>query len=281
MPANSQLVPAGFSLAAVLLWGTSDFIGGYAVRRANAFVFTAIVHGSGMAFMLVIVGFAHATFPRGSTVSWALAAGVLGGLSLAVFYRALAAGNMGIMAPVSAVLSAAIPAVAGIIWEGLPGMFALLGFALAGLGLWLVSRSEDSARPAGLGLAILAGVGFAGFYVCIRQAGTGSALWIALLSRVASFAVTAAATLFAARVWSMGRSLAGLAVLAGCIDVSGSVLFIRASQTGRLDVAVVLSSLYPAVTVLLAWIILKERLSAWKLVGVLAALAAVPLIAAG
>jgi drug/metabolite transporter (DMT)-like permease len=281
VPANSQLVPAGFSLAAVLLWGTSDFIGGYAVRRANAFVFTAIVHGSGMAFMLVIVGFAHATFPRGSTVSWALAAGVLGGLSLAVFYRALAAGNMGIMAPVSAVLSAAIPAVAGIIWEGLPGMFALLGFALAGLGLWLVSRSEDSARPAGLGLAILAGVGFAGFYVCIRQAGTGSALWIALLSRVASFAVTAAATLFAARVWSMGRSLAGLAVLAGCIDVSGSVLFIRASQTGRLDVAVVLSSLYPAVTVLLAWIILKERLSAWKLVGVLAALAAVPLIAAG
>lgn len=279
MVTTTQLIPAGFSLAAVLFWGTSDFIGGYAVRRTNAFLFTTVVHATGAAFMLMCLALSHSPIPSRATIIWALAAGVLGGLSLAVFYRALAAGSMGVVAPISAVLSAAIPAIVGIIREGPPTALPLAGFGLAGIGIWLVSRSESDVHPAGLGLAVLAGMGFAGFYLCIRQAGSGSALWIAMLSRVCSFVVTGLVALLAGSVRRMARPAAGLAIFAGCIDVSGSVLFIRASQAGRLDVAVVISSLYPVVTVLLAWLLLKERLSHWKIVGVLAALLAVPLIA--
>jgi len=276
---TSQLIPVGFSLAAVLLWGTSDFVGGYASRRTNAFLFTALVHASGAAFMLLIVLSRHSPPPSRASAGWALAAGLCGSISLAIFYRALAAGSMGTIAPVAAVLSAAIPAAVGMITEGLPGAVPVIGFGLAGTGLWLISRSEDDTRPAGLGLALLAGIGFAGFYLCMKRAGTGSAIWIALLSRLCSFVVTGVFVLLTRNLRRVPLPLLGLGIFAGCIDASGSALFVRASQTGRLDSVVVLSSLYPAVTVLLAWLLLKERLSRWRLVGMAAALLAVPLIA--
>lgn len=274
----SQLIPVTYSLGAVLFWGTSDFLGGYAARLANAFLFTALVHASGAVFMLAIAGTSHAAFPHAG-VKWCLAAGVFGGLSLALFYRALAAGSMGIVAPVAAVLSAAIPAVISIASQGSPGAAPLAGFALAGIGLWLVSRPDGAMRPAGLGLAILAGIGFAGFYLCIRQAGSGSAMWIASLSRLCSFTVTGFVVLITRNLRRLPAQVFVLGILAGCVDVSGSVLFVRASQTGRLDSVVVLSSLYPAATVLLARLLLRERFTRWKLVGLLAALLAVPLIA--
>ena len=279
MATATQLVPAGFSLAAVLLWGTSDFVGGYAVRRANAFLFATIVHSSGALFMLAITMLSQSILPSRASIVWALAAGLLGGISLAIFYRALAAGSMGLAASLAAVLSAGIPAAVGMVMEGLPGAAPVTGFVLAGIGIWLISRPEDGNRPKGLGLAVLAGAGFAGFYLCIKQAGQGSALWLAMLSRVGSFAITALVALLGRNFRDITRPYVGLAVFAGCIDVSGSALFVRATQTGRLDTAVVISSLYPAVTVLLAWLLLKERLTRWKTVGMFAALLAVPLIA--
>jgi drug/metabolite transporter (DMT)-like permease len=279
MAPSSQLVPAGFSLAAVLLWGTSDFVGGYAARRASVFLFTAVVHGSGAIFMLLLVLARHSPPPSRASAEWALAAGLFGGISLAIFYRALAAGKMGITAPVAAVLSAAIPAAVGMITAGLPGVLPLLGFGLAGTGLWLISRSEGDLQPAGLRSAVLAGIGFAGFYLCIKQAGHGSALWIALLSRLSSMAVTGAITLLTRNFHRILLPILSLGVFAGCLDVTGSVLFVRAAQIGRLDSVVVLSSLYPAVTVLLARFLLKERLGRWKLLGMATALLAIPLIA--
>ncbi len=278
MAIPSQFVPAAFSLAAVLLWGTSDFLGGYAARRVNAFLFTAWVHGSGALFMLMLVWSNHSGASRGS-VEWALAAGFFGGVSLAIFYRALAAGTMGILAPVSAVLSAAVPAALAIATQGSPGKAPLAGFVLAGAGLWLVSRPDGNLRPGGLGLAVLAGLGFAGFYLCIKQANGGSAMTVALISRICSFAVTGLVVLVTRNLRRLPAPMLGLAIFTGCIDISGSALFIRATQTGRLDSVVVLSSLYPAVTVLLARLLLKEKLSGWKIAGVFAAILAVPLIA--
>jgi drug/metabolite transporter (DMT)-like permease len=173
MAPTYQLVPAGFSLAAVLLWGTSDFVGGYAARRTSVFLFTAMVHGSGAVFMLLLVLARHSQPPSRASAEWALAAGFFGGISLAIFYRALAAGKMGVTAPVAAVLSAAIPAAVGMITAGMPGGLPVVGFGLAGAGLWLISRSEGEPRPAGLVFAVLAGIGFAGFYLCMKQAGSG------------------------------------------------------------------------------------------------------------
>ena len=274
-----QLIPVGFSLAAMWCWGTSDFIGGYAVRRAPAFLFTTITHASGACLMLALTLLDHSPVPSKSTLGWSVIAGALAGISLAIFYRALASGKMGITTPVVAVLSAGIPAVVGMVTEAAPGILSIGGFALAGLGLWLITRPEDGSRPQGLGLALLSGIGFAGYFLCIKQAGSGSPLWIAGLSRACSFLLTGAIVAFAGKIPRISRPDIRLGIFAGCIDVSGSALFVRAMQTGRLDSVVVLSSLYPAVTVLLARLVLKEHLPRWKAVGMLAALAAVPMIA--
>jgi drug/metabolite transporter (DMT)-like permease len=212
-------------------------------------------------------------------VIWALAAGASGGTALAIFYRALASGNMGLTAPVTALLSAGIPTLAGILIEGWPHAGQLAGFLLAGAAIWLISRSESGFSPHGMGLAVISGFGFAGFYLCIRQARVGSAFWIAACSRLAAFVCTGAIVAARRKFQPMQGTSAAWAAFAGFLDVSGSVLFVRAAQTGRLDSSVVLTSLYPVVTVLLARIILKEHFTRWKTVGMLAALAAVPLIA--
>ncbi len=185
---------------------------------------------------------------------------------------------MGLAAPVSAVLAASIPTAFAIATEGSPGALPILGFVMAAVGIWLISRSNDETHSRGLGLAVLAGLGFAGYFLFTKQAGEGSALWIALAARLASFAITGAIVLFTPSR-EIAPSSAVLAVLAGFLDISGSVAFVRATQTGRLDVAVVISSLYPALTVLLARLILHERFTRWKLVGMLTCLLAVPLIA--
>jgi len=280
MSASLQAGPIAFSLAAVCTWGTSDFMGGYATRRANAFLLTTVAHAAGLLLMVTLALLCHSVYPARSSVEWALAGGLSGGAALAFFYRALASGSMGLTATVGAVLGGALPAVFGIATEGWPGNLRLAGFVLAGIGIWLISRAEGESRPEGLGLAALAGIGFAGFFLCMKQAGNGSALWLAASSRAASLVLTGAVVLLGRNFGALPRKSAALGLLAGCLDVSGTALFVRASQTGRLDVAVVLSSLYPAVTVLLARLVLKERFTRWKLVGLLAGLAAVPLIAA-
>src|SRR6266853_601583 len=107
--AAPQFGAAAYSLAAVLAWGTSDFLGGYATRRANPFLFTSIVNGGGLLLMITLAGVSRAPFPSVRDMTWVLAGGISGGGSLAIFYRALAAGRMGITAPVAAVVGAAIP----------------------------------------------------------------------------------------------------------------------------------------------------------------------------
>jgi drug/metabolite transporter (DMT)-like permease len=274
----SQFLPAAFSLGAVFVWGTSDFLGGYASRRSNAFVFTTIVHLSGLLLMSGVALAGRSPFPSRAGIVWALAAGLSGGGGLAIFYRALASGRMGLTAPVAAVLSAIIPTVFGIFTEGVPRSVQVAGFVLAAAGIWLISRPEDGSRPQGIGTAIFAGVCFAGYYLFIKQAGHNSAIWLAAVSRVASFVLTGLIVVWG-RNYQITRAGLGIGVVAGVLDISGSVMFVRATQTGRLDAAVVISSLYPAITVLLARLFLKEHFTGWKMVGMFAALLAVPLIA--
>lgn len=189
---------------------------------------------------------------------------------------------MGLTAPIAALMGAAIPTLADIAMEGAPSRWTVAGFILAILAIWLITRPEKQAsgRPAGVAMAALAGVGFAGFYLCIHQA-SGNSLWVAALSRIGSFTATAVAVVATRAPLRLPQSGVVLGALAGFLDISASALFIFANQHGRFDEAVVITSLYPAVTVLLARLILKEHFSRWKFVGLLAALAAVPLIAAG
>lgn len=270
----------------MFLWGSSDFAGGYGSRRANAFVLTAFSHVCAFALMFAIALGQHGVFPSRTSILWALAAGAVGGFSLAIFYRALASGQMGVTAPIAALLGAAIPTFADIAMEGAPSRWTVGGFVLAIFAIWMITRPEaseptdDTGHPKGAAMAALAGVGFAGFYLCIHQT-TGSPVWLAAISRIGSFTATAAAVIVTRAPVALDRQPALLGVLAGFFDISASALFIYASQRGRLDQAVVITSLYPAVTVILARLVLKEHFSRWKLVGLLAALAAVPLIATG
>jgi drug/metabolite transporter (DMT)-like permease len=280
MHAAPQFATASYGLAAVLAWGTSDFLGGYATRRANAFLFTTVVNLGGLLLVGTLASASHAPFPSGRSVAWILAGGISGGASLAIFYRALSSGKMGLTAPVAAVLSAAIPAVFSMFTEGLPGRIPLTGFAFAATGLWLITRTEDGSTPEGIGLAVLAGIGFASFYLCVRQAGAASAFWIASLTRSGGLIITGLIVLIHGKFRDITPAGLRWGVLTGCIDSLGTILFVRASQTGRLDEAVVISSLYPAVTVVLARLFLKEHFTRWRFVGLLAALAAVPMIAA-
>ncbi len=300
-----SFAPAACSVSAVLLWGLSDFAGGYGSRRANAFVLTAFSHVCAFALMFTIALSQHGgAFPSRTSILWALAAGAVGGFSLAIFYGALASGQMGLTAPIAALLGAAIPTLADIGIEGAPSRWMIAGFFLAILAIWLITRPEprpddgtrvaadaspaqvlaelgnDNARPKGVATAALAGVGFAGFYLCIHQT-SGSPVWIAALSRIGSFTATAIAVAVTRAPLTLDRPRAALGAVAGCFDIIASALFIFASQRGRLDEAVVITSLYPAVTVLMARLVLKEHFSRWKFIGLLAALAAVPLIAAG
>jgi len=282
----TQFAPAIYSVIAVFLWGGADFAGGCGSRRANAFVLTAFSHVCAFVLMFAIALAQHGVFPSRSSILWALAAGAVGGFSLAIFYRALASGQMGLTAPIAALMGAAIPTLADIAMEGAPSRWTIAGFVLAILAIWLITRpdpqaeNDDSGHPRGVAMAALAGVGFAGFYLCIHQA-SGSPIWIATISRIGSFAATAVAVVATRAPLSLDRPRAALGMTAGCLDITASALFIFASEHGRLDEAVVITSLYPAVTVLLARVFLKEHFSRWKFVGLLAALAAVPLISAG
>ena len=297
----TQLAPAAYSVTAVFLWGTADFAGGYGSRRANAFVLTAFSHLCAFGLMFTIALSEHGAFPSRASIVWALLAGAVGGFSLSLFYRALASGQMGVTAPIAALVGAVIPTMVDIALEGAPSRWTICGFLLAVIAIWLITRPESSekesaekessekessdqkdasGRPAGVAMAALAGVGFAGFYLCIHQAG-GSPVWLAAISRIGSFTATAIAVLVTRAPLALDRPRAALGMIAGFFDITASALFIFASQHGRLDEAVVITSLYPAVTVLLARFILKEHFSRWKLVGLLTALAAVPMIAAG
>ncbi|PYV55531.1 MAG: hypothetical protein DMG91_11945 [Acidobacteria bacterium] len=304
---SAPFISAGFAISAALCWGSSDFVGGYTARRANAFVLTTIAHASGTALMILLALLSHAPLPAWPNLMWGMAAGLSGGAALAIFYRALSSGKMGLAAPVSAVVAATIPTLFGIFTEGMPGHYKIAGFAFAATGIYLVSRPDEHGHPEEVTSAALAAIGFAGYFLFIKQAGEGSSVfWTAGLSRFASFVLTLMIVL-AGRGRSASKGPAStdsdgtdsngtgsdgtdsdgmdartivFGVLAGFMDISGSALFIRASQAGRMDVAVVLSSLYPAITVVLAGIFLHERFTRWKLAGLLAALAAVPLIAA-
>jgi len=281
MLASAQLTSTLFALGSFGTWGVSDFIGGYTARRFQPFFLAALGHFSGTALMASLALANHEAFPPLSHLRWAFAAGVCGGISLALFYRALSQGNMGLAAPISAVLGAALPVAFGIFTEGVPGYIPIAGFVLALSGIWLISRPEDGRRPAGLALAMVAGLGFALFFIFIKQAGSGAALWIAASSRAASLVATGLIVLMGKKFSPTYEAGYGLGILAGAIDATGTFLFVRASQTGRLDTAVILSSLYPVLTVVLARIILREHFTRWKTVGIIAALIAVPMIAAG
>ena len=272
---------AAFGLASAASWGGGDFSGGLAARRANAFVVAGVSRAVGLS---VQVGLALAVLepaPPIRAVAWGIAAGVAGSIGLAALYRSLAIGRMGINSPLTAVLAAALPVLVAALSQGLPSGVRVVGFGLALAGVWCLSRPEDiSGAPRGLGLALLAGLGFGGFYVLIAQVRGASVFWPLTASTGTSFILLLALALAGRRAWFAAPGALPISLLAGALDAGGNIFFVLAAHGGRLDVAAVLASLYPAVTVLMARLVLKEHLNRIQAVGIGATLAAIPLIVA-
>ena len=273
-----------YGLLAATTWGMGDFSGGIATRRANVVVVMLFSQLVGISMFTLLALVTHEQFPSPRDLAWGAAAGVAGLVGIAALYSAMALGQMGIVAPISGVITAALPVLAGALMQGLPNPLNLLGFALALVGVFLISRSGDgTARPVSIVLAVIAGFGFGGFLILIAQAQHGTVFWPLAAARAASITVSVLGVL-GQRAFSrlprnpLPRNALLPAVLAGVLDSSGNLFFVLSSQAGRLDVAGVLSSLYPATTVLLALALLHERLLRSQAVGVLLALAAIPLI---
>src|SRR5439155_20963102 len=177
-------------------------------------------------------------------------------------YQALAVGPLWINAPVTAVPAAALPVIFSVFFQGLPGQIQVAGFTLALIAVWLISRPERArGRPAGVGLALLAGLGFGSFFILISRASSTAIFWPLAAARLASFLFMLSLLLIRRQDLLPKFSAFPLVLLAGTLDVAGNAFFVLATHSGRLAVAAIFPSLYPGATVLLAGIILRERVT--------------------
>jgi drug/metabolite transporter (DMT)-like permease len=278
---NPELLAVAYGLASAAVWGAGDFSGGLATRRGNVYGVVLLSQVVGLFALLGLALLLEGTLPPVRDLLFGSLAGIAGVIGLLALYSGLARGQMGVVAPITAVLSATIPVIVGIITEGIPPGLVLLGFGLAVTAVWLLSSGGKTKgiRRGELGLALLAGLGFSLFFIFIDQVSAGVVLWPLVAARLAAVPLL---LLFvtARRQWQPpARGLLPIIGLAGILDSGGNLFFTLAAQSGRLDIAAVLASLYPASTVLLARLILKEKLGARQWLGVAVALVALVLIA--
>ena len=276
------MAPA-YALLASLAWGVGDFMGGLKSRVMPALVVMAV----SQPFGLVAVAFAVAirgSGPPGPEVAWAALAALFGTIGLVGFYRGMAAGAMSVVVPLAAV-AAAIPVIWGLAHGDNVSFLQELGFvaALGGGVMASLERGGERRRfAAGTGWALIALVGFGCYYIPLQSSATHDWLWPSLVFRATSVSLVWGALLVSrARPAGVRPHLLALAVI-GLLDTGGNTLFAAASSShGLLSVVSVLASLYPAVTVLLARIVLRERVERTQELGVLVTLAGVVLISAG
>ena len=284
---------AVFALLAALLWGGGDFSGGMGVKGAGGSMRSALrvvlaSHATSFLVLLLLIRIFHEPLPHGAPLVWSLAAGVFGGLSLVCFYTALSHGAMGASAAVSGMLAAAIPAAVAIYADGSPGPLKLLGFFVAAVAIWLIAGATTHDSPLfsrTMLLAIIAGTGFGLYFVSLKFAGTSGVVWPMTIARIGSLVflsiilLALTASNRTAEPLLLPRKAFLWAVSTAVLDTSGNMFYIAATRAGRLDVAAVLASLYPASTILLAAWMLHERPTRRQALGMGIAVAAVVMIA--
>jgi drug/metabolite transporter (DMT)-like permease len=295
-------------LSAAIIWGAADFCGGMGARYLRVYWLLAISHGFSLIALVLLADLLHQPLPGARILTYGLISGLAGGTALLVFYYTLSLGSMGTTAAVTGLLTAALPVLFSFATIGAPSRRQLVGFVLAAGAIWLISSPSSSSgqivegQRRKLVLAVISGIGFGIFLIALREANSGGLLWPLAASRVGSLALAIAGGLILSRgrfvveaepreilplqpegsIHSMIRRRwmigIGLALMASAFDTNGNFLFVAATRIGRLDVAAVLSSLYPASTILLAVWLLKERTNRRQALGMTAALVAVALI---
>jgi drug/metabolite transporter (DMT)-like permease len=272
-----------FAIPAAVGFGVADFAGGLATRRARCTLgIIAVAQLVGAAVLLPALTLLPGR-PSVAAVGFGALAGLAGSFGLLLYFRGLARGPMGVVAPLSALAGAGLPLVVGIVTGERSGPVTLSGVAVALVAIVLATAgtSHDRSAAGGLLLGIGSGVGFGLFYVALDATSPESGLWPLLAAKVAAVAVFGALVL--ARRTSGGALWArsGLIVLSGTADMMSNILFLLATRTGALSVSAVLVSLYPVVVVILARFVLHERLNLLQATSVTFALAASALLSSG
>lgn len=270
-----------FGMLSALTWGAGDFAGGLASRKLGAYRAVLYADFFGLVLIGIALGVYREAIPSTAAFLYSIIGGALGSVGLLLLYYSLATGQMSIAAPVSALAAGLLPVIVGAITEGLPDWIRLTGFGLALLAIWLISSGQGFhlERLDDLRLPILAGLGFGSYFIFIHYATqeTDTILWPMVASRLAGTLLLIVVVAFRRERLAIPRSAWTVVLLNATLDVGGNLFYILASRLGRLDVAAVLSSLYPGSTVLLAWLLLKERISPQQWIGIAAALVAIVL----
>ncbi len=275
-----------YAVLSSIAYGAADFLGGVASRKHSAMEVVVTSQMVGSVFvvsLLTIFGPAQYTL---ADFLWGAAAGLVGGIGLIFFYRGLATGRMAVAAPLSAATTAFVPLVYGLIVGERPSSLAWVGVVLAIGSILLITYErtphvdEETAHTGALD-GFIAGIGFGGFFIFISQTDPTSGVWPLVGARTASivFVFTLAAAL--GRRVRPTKVIDRIVAASGFLDITANALYLAAVRIGLISLASVVTSLYPAATILLARVVLKEELTAVRLAGVLMALAGIGLIAAG
>lgn len=275
----NELSSIVFGLLSALTWGAGDFNGGLATRKSGVYAVVIFAELIGALVLLVIALVVGEPFPSLAGWLWGIAAGLVGVIGLMALYQGLATGKMGLVAPLSAVIGGGVPILYTAIFQGLPPPIQLLGFSFGLIAVWLLS-SQDGVRIRleDLTLPLIAGLGFGFYFVLIDIATVESVYWPLVPARTVAGLLLIPIALRLRQPLLPVRASAPFVAASGTLDALGNLFFALAASTGRLDIAAVLSSLYSATTVGLAWIFLKERLNVRQWIGVAAALAAIVLV---
>jgi len=273
-----------FALAAAVLYGTADFLGGAASRRTSALAVLSVTAPVGLT-VAIIAALAAGGPIRLAGFWWAVAGGAAGGIGLIAFYAGLAAGPMSVVAPVSALVSTVLPVGVAVAQGERPGPAVVIGAVICLVAITLVSMEGSRPGPGrrapvrGLGYGLAAGVGFGLFFLFLRDAGTSGVLWPVAESRLAGVVIALAAAV-ATRTrplwWGADRRGFTMALVSGLFDATANACYVLATRAGLFGLAVVITSLYPGITVLLARLTLGERMRSVQRAGL--ALAAVGII---
>jgi drug/metabolite transporter (DMT)-like permease len=280
------------ALGSALLYGAADFAGGLTSRRVGAIPVVVLSQFSGMLLLALLLPVLPPASPTRTDLIWGAAAGLTGGVGVGLLYRALAIGTMAVVAPTTAVCAVAIPVLVAVLLGERPVPLAVAGILLGIVSIVLVSQQqsrraeprEGSSRsrlPPGVGTALMSGIAIGFFFLTLARTSSDGGMWPLLMARLVSVLLFASIALAGRTSLRMPAGVAVLVCTGGAIDMLANTLYVLAARQGPLSVVVTLSSLYPASTVLLARIILRERLSSWQVTGVVCAVAAVVLIVSG
>jgi drug/metabolite transporter (DMT)-like permease len=268
-----------------LAYGAADFLGGLATKRGST-VFSAVVwsQATGLLVVLLVLPFFPPASPTPADLGWGAATGLAGGVGLALLYRGLAVGMMSVVAPVTAVCAVIIPVGAGVAMGERPARIAVAGVALALVAIVLISQSgkEEGKDPrTGVPIAIASGIAIGFFLVFLERTGPAAGLWPLVPARIVSVSFIAACGLIARQTLLPQRSSWPIVVGGGALDMAANVFYLLAVRQGPLSIVATLTSLYPAGTILLARVVLGERLRLVQQAGVACAVLAIVLIVSG